>query len=138
MWGHIEEYEGAEPVLLGTSIAGDLSTPRDSLAVWTNAAGPKFLVEADVVNNDGAVRYLMIFGDNTFADGQVPIEQFKVGIGATKNFKFGRNGRVVIRETSTGTFLQGCYLVWSTTTGVLTQVGGSSSYIQAYYRAQPQ
>lgn len=129
------ELEDTGFVPIGTSVAGDLVTGRDSLTPWTNAAGPKNLVQIDWTNGDNAVRYLMLFGRTAgVADGDKPLMQWKAtALQAQQSLTFGDDG-MTINEALAGTNYVGCQLKQSSTATVLTATSSAASYIKATYK----
>jgi hypothetical protein len=135
VWGEVEEYEVQ---LSGTTVAGDLTTPADSLIPWTDAQGPKKLLRLDILP-DGltAARYLMLF-PGVPADGDKPLRQWKLTLSATlvTTLKFA-DGISPLGMSSAGAVTDGCYLKLSDTTRVLTYSGsgaGDSMKIRAFYK----
>lgn len=144
--GDIEEFE--DP-FTGVTIVGDLTTPTDNRTVWTDANGPKRLLRVDFMmdglSGGGATRYLMLFAEDSPTDGQRPIMQWGpyTDDNTTVNrIDFGTDGfspfsLAQIAFGSAFTPHDGCYLVLSDTTKVLTYSGGGSTdncKIKAYYK----
>lgn len=120
----------------GTSNAGDLTTNRQSLQVWAEAAGPKRLLRVEVDNTGGAAHYLMLFAKDAPANGDKPIDQFTIPANANLTgasaFGFGVNGRDVYSVDSNGEH-KGCTLVLSDTAGTLT-TSSDNFKIKAEYK----
>ncbi len=133
VWGEVEEFEQQ---INGATVAGDLTTGRDSLQVWADAAGPKTLLRVDLKSTIGAAGWLMIFGkDNPIAgdvpDVSVPITD--VATLQTLDFGGGNNGFSPFQQTAAYVAKDGCTLALSTTNGTLTATVAATSNIQALY-----
>lgn len=118
--------------------AGNLSTGRNSLAVWTSANGPKRLYHVDFANSSSAPAvWLFIYALSSFA-GKKPIQRLgpKDGIGqvGVVTFDFGGDGFAPFSKDSEGTESQGCYLVVSAEPESLVGLIDSLCYIRAYYK----
>lgn len=126
----------SEPELpaTGTTTVGDLTTGVLYKQVWSEATGPKSLLEMDIINGEGAVAYALLFAKDTINDGDVPIEAFTLlNNSSVQTFNFGRNGRAVQQFTTPSTLRIGCGIIISSTANVLTS-GGVSNKIRAIYK----
>lgn len=131
------ELEPTSNIPQDYSVAGDLSTGVDSLAVWNNpvlATSPNTLYRFDFVNNDGATRYLMLFAAEAPADGARPIAQWEVTNGSTLVLSFGDNGLSPMAVLASGALRRGCCFAQSSTTTTLTATSSAASYMRAYYK----
>jgi hypothetical protein len=112
------------------TITGDTTTARDNLTVYTDPNATKELVQFQVTNNLGAIAYLMLFAYSP-ANGDLPIQQWQVGIGSTITERFG--GGWPIQQMTTAYVLKtGCYLVGSSTTQTLTKTTGTNWNMKAW------
>ena len=116
----------------GTTFAGDLSTGDEVLQVWSEATGPKRLLEIITRNTSGSARYLQIHADDTPATA-VLVESFLIPAGTTKRLTFGKDGREVSKQVAQS-IKNGCTLAYSTTAGTYTAVGSNVGWIQAEYK----
>jgi hypothetical protein len=129
----IDEFE-FQP--LGTvSTAGDATTARKELTVWTDANGPKRLLKAECVNSTGDTTYLQLFAIDAPAEGAVPLVSYPLAANAGTVVHFGNNGGIVpYRQDADGTAHDGAYLVFSSTAATKTIVLANSGTIKAYYK----
>jgi hypothetical protein len=122
----------------GTTYVGDLVTAVASLSVWNDAAGPLHLMSLEVDGTGlGADAYIMLFAKDAPANGDKPIDQFKIKAGqvltGVNALRFGTNGRAMQSVDNTGVH-DGCQVKISTTTGVLTAIAGTPVKIKGEYR----
>ena len=94
------------------------------LQVWAESAGPKKLLRVKVTNLDAAVRYLMLFANDTVSDGDRPLASWTLAANGdsggldSKELNFG-NGRDVT-DVLAGAVRKGCTFKLSTTPKTLT------------------
>jgi hypothetical protein len=113
------------------TVTGDLTTGVDSLAVYTDPNPTKRLVQFQAVNGTGAVGYVMLFAVANPANGDLPIQQWKVGIGVTLTERFGAGWPVQASDTAYALHT-GCYLFGSSTTQVLTKTVATAWNLKAW------
>lgn len=118
----------------GTSTAGDLVTGVDTLIVWAEAAGPKKLIRVNWTNNDAAIRYLMLFANDDWGDGQKPILSWTVGANTALTLTYGDDGLEPFMQTQLGVRRKGCILLLSSTPTLLTGTSSTVSYLKAIYK----
>jgi hypothetical protein len=128
----VVEAEGSVPSPRGTL---SLGTDTDGeVAVWTDANGPKQLVEVVVVagNVDGDPSYVMVFPAAPSL-GHVPVRILgTVADNETKRWQFGPDGWSPKRETSAYAINDGCYIGLSATAATYTP--DSNATITALYK----
>ncbi len=112
------------------TITGDTTTARDNLTVYADPNAAKELVQFQVTNNLGADAYLMLFAYSP-ANGDLPIQQWKVTNGATITERFGA-GWPIQQSTAAYVLKTGCYLVGSSTTQTLTKTTGTNWTMKAW------
>lgn len=113
----------------GTSFVGGLVLAVASRQLWQDSAGPKKLFALEVDNTGGADSYIMLFATDTPANGDKPVAQYTLKANAVLTgvnaLRFGTSGRDIQSIDTAGTLHKGCTVKISTTTGVLTGVGGT-------------
>lgn len=142
---NIELTDPEQPT--GTSTAGDLTTACKGLLVWADgsphatpnsAKGPHRLLRVEVDNSGGAASYLMLFAGDSPANGDKPIDQFKLAAATNylggSAFTFGKIGRDVFSQDSSGVNHDGCTLKVSSTAGTLTLISGNDVKLKAEYK----
>lgn len=130
------EVDEFEFQALGTVLsAGDASTPRKDLAVWTDANGPRRLLRAECTNSTGDTIYLQLFAIDAPADGAVPLVSYPLQANGGTLVHFGNNSGISpYRQDADGTPHDGAYLVFSSTAAVKTIVAANSGTIKAFYK----
>ena len=131
----VEMDRAEEP---SVTYVGDLTSNVQGLEVWADSAGPKRLVSLEVDGSGvGSVAYLMIFANDSPAEGETPIFQRKLLASTAytkangKEFSFGKKG-VYIKSYSSGTLRDGCTVKVSTTSGTLTTTASNYQIKAAY------
>jgi hypothetical protein len=134
------ELDTVFDVRSGDKIAGDLTTGRNSLQVWTNTSGPQKLLRVDYANVESNNVYLQVFAIDSPPNGTKPIMQGPQDTdqsGLTQSLNFGDNGIIpssgaMVAATGFNTN-KGCTLALSTTSGSLTIITGTDDAIRAIY-----
>jgi hypothetical protein len=112
------------------TITGDLTSAVDNLTVWADPGASHDLIQFTAINNLGVDAYIMLFAYSP-ANGDTPIQQWKVANGATLTNRFGA-GEVNIQQSPNYVLKTGCYLVGSSTTQTLTKTTGTNWYMKAW------
>lgn len=117
----------------GLSTAGDITTGRASLQVWTNASGPKVLFEVDWGNNNVAQEFLLFFTKDSPINGDTADLVIGAMDGTSKTsqfYRFGKSGLYRLGQSLT----KGCTLAISSTAPTLTTVSAADT-LRARFKA---
>lgn len=124
-------------------VKGDLTTNRNNLTVWSDAAAQanNRLYQIDFTNNSGVPVWLMLFSYATFGVQPRVILGGKAGVadGTSITFTFGAEGLMMMGEepltATSGAAHYGCYIeVTSDPTGFVVVNSGTLN-IRAYSKA---
>ncbi len=116
-------------------IAGDATTPRKSLQVWAESAGPLRLLKVELQNTAVTAIYLQVFATDSPADAAVPLLVIPLAASTAYVFSFGNSsGLAPVRQDADATRHQGCTLVFSSTGPTKTLVAANSGVIKAFYK----
>lgn len=125
-------YETELPA--GTSVAGDLTTFRNTLQVWAESAGPKKLYELIIVESLGSACFIVI--QATDAQAAFPSKNIiPLAANATVSYRFGAGsgfdpfyyGQVVSSNVTTGGIVNG--LITKANTDLTAYKKGCTIYL---------
>lgn len=125
------EVERPDPLAAVTAVED--SGAGVQLEVWSEADGPKRLVRVKVTNLAAAERWLMLFAEDSPADGSRPLRQWYVAGSGSLDLRFGDGLRFQDNDGSAGGTRRGCTLALSTTENTLTDdaTDGMSIYAES-------
>lgn len=124
----------------GTSLAGNLTSNRGTLQVWSEATGiagtANMLYALWIQNNSGANAWVLVYAEDS-ATNNVPILVIPIGLASTFNFlTFGDGGKLILGNPDlAGNNARGCTIRLSGVgTYPYTQIATGTNHIQAAYK----
>jgi hypothetical protein len=131
----IEEYETRNP---NATAVGDLTNAVSSRTIWseaTGAASAKKLLRANIINGVAAVRYAVVYAEDTPDSGSRIITWRKLAASQKLELNFGMNdGLTLYQKDADGTEHAGCVIAAQTDLVPGNISVGTDFKIQAYYR----
>ena len=115
-----------------------LVSGADSLTVYADGQPNKNIYSFKATNVSAGTLYLMLFTYANPANGAIPVQEWVFTTGQAQGFGFGNNGYHPVQSSNSAagvaSITQGCYLVGSTTPGVLTASTGGNWTLQAEFK----
>jgi hypothetical protein len=118
------------------TLAGDLTTARSMLQVWTEANGPKVLYRAEVKNVSGADLYAALYAVNAPGPTSKLLASRLVAAGASVDWNFGMQAGVSpYQQDADGTAHKGCVLQGQSAVTVAGAATSANAFnIRALYK----